>query len=268
MGKFQNYIKRNWLPIVTNTQLVERWVKDSNECTYTGKDDHFASMIGLCRSSTVFDYKEYAKADFNQRALKGNRFTSGGKFGERIIKKTGQIESKKMRVKDVRGYHYTKVVIEKTMRRNEVLSNTANEDKRKLLRDKLTLKDNRFSQAREDETIERYAAILSNPVGASRNAIQSQSGFETTSHMKGEVTYSKLGKRHVSLVQQEIVFRGHTFDAKDGIRKLSQQLKTIDVERQKKHLIHTTGNENPDENLFNMKAYLPLHGNADVYGLH
>ena len=107
MGKFQNYIKRNWLPIVTNTQLVERWVEDSNECTYTGKDDHVASMIGLCRSSTVFDYKEYAKAECNQRALKGNKFTSGGKFGERIMKKTGQIESKKKKVKDVRDSRIT-----------------------------------------------------------------------------------------------------------------------------------------------------------------
>ena len=61
MIRFQEYIELHWLPIVTNTQLVERWVKDSNECPYTGKDDHFASMVGVCHSSTVFEYKEVAK---------------------------------------------------------------------------------------------------------------------------------------------------------------------------------------------------------------
>ena len=170
-------------------------------------------------------------------------------------------------VRDVRGYHYTKVVIDKTIRTNQVICNTVNTDERSQLRNQLTLKDNLFSKSREDETIERYTAVLSNPVGANWNTIQSRSGFETTSHMKGELTYSKLGKRHVSLVQQEIVFRGHTFYAKDGIRKLSKQLKIIDVERKRKYFIHTIATKNHYDNLLNSKAYLPIHTSAEVYGL-
>ena len=61
MQKFGIYIKQNWLIVVTNTQLVERWVKDSNECTHSGKDDHIASLIAVCRSATVFKYKCEAK---------------------------------------------------------------------------------------------------------------------------------------------------------------------------------------------------------------
>ena len=81
-----------------------------------------------------------------------------------------------------------------------MLCSIGNTNERKQILKQLTLKDNQFSKAREDELIERYAAILSYVVGANRNAIQSQSGFETTSHMKGEITYSKLGTKHVSLV--------------------------------------------------------------------
>merc|ERR1740124_1959621 len=51
---------QNLMDFFVNHVVVERWVKDSNECTYTGKDDHFASMVGMCRSSTVFEYKEAA----------------------------------------------------------------------------------------------------------------------------------------------------------------------------------------------------------------
>ena len=61
MKIFFEYIKNNFFIVVTNTQLVERWVKDSNECTYSGKDEHFASMIAICRSFSVFDYKFEAK---------------------------------------------------------------------------------------------------------------------------------------------------------------------------------------------------------------
>ena len=125
---------------------------------------------------------------------------SSGKIGEKIVKKTGQIESKVKRVKNVRGCHYTKVVIDQTIQRIQVLCSTCNINERKKILKQLTLKDNQLSKAREDETIKRYAAILSDVIGANRNVVQSQSGFDTTSHMKGEITYSKLGTKHVSLV--------------------------------------------------------------------
>ena len=47
MRKFFTYCKNNFFIVVSNTQLVERWVKDSNECTLSGKDEHFSSLIGM-----------------------------------------------------------------------------------------------------------------------------------------------------------------------------------------------------------------------------
>ena len=161
-----------------------------------------------------------------------------------------------------------KIVIEKTIKRNHELCNAVDDGERDRLRNLLTMRNVQFSQKRENETVERYAAILNQPPEARQNFIQKQSGFEATSHMKGEVTYSKLGTKHVMLVQAEIGFRGHTFDKKDGIRKLAKQLQEIDVERQRKHLIETTGNNEPDEKEINTKAYIPLNCSASVYGLH
>ena len=148
------------------------------------------------------------------------------------------------------------------------MCNAVDDGERDRLRNLLTMRNVQFSQKRENETVERYAAILNQPPEARQNSIQKQSGFEATSHMKGEVIYSKLGTKHVMLVQAEIGFRGHTFDKKDGIRKLGKQLQEIDVERQRKHLIETTGNNAPDEKKINTKAYLPLNCSASVYGLH
>ena len=81
--KFKCLVQLNWLIIPTNAQLVERWVKDSNECAYTEKDEHFASMVSLCHSSTVFPYKHEARQLATTRTLKGNKHVASGKLGKR-----------------------------------------------------------------------------------------------------------------------------------------------------------------------------------------
>ena len=58
----------------------------------TGKDEHFASLVGICRSATVFEYKHDAKIDAKQQVMKGNRFFTEEKVGERIDKQTRLVE--------------------------------------------------------------------------------------------------------------------------------------------------------------------------------
>lgn len=45
MQNFRSFIKQNWLIIAANSQLTERWVKDSNESTYTNKDEKMANIL-------------------------------------------------------------------------------------------------------------------------------------------------------------------------------------------------------------------------------
>eukprot|EP00957_Ditylum_brightwellii_P174533 13289117-Ditylum_brightwellii.AAC.1 len=59
----QHYIEEEWYNVPTNTQIVKRWVKDANECTYLGKDENFSSLIAACRSANVFDYKNISKEE-------------------------------------------------------------------------------------------------------------------------------------------------------------------------------------------------------------
>ena len=74
MLKFRNYVESNWFIAVTNIQLVERWVKDSHKCTQTGKNNHIASLIDICRSATVLDYKPMSKQAAMDRILYGNQY--------------------------------------------------------------------------------------------------------------------------------------------------------------------------------------------------
>ena len=94
MRKFFTYCKNNFFVVVSNTQLVEIWVKDSNECTLSGIDEHFSLLIGLCWLTTVFEYKSLSLKESHNCVFKRNTWKTSGKVGERICKKTGEVEDK------------------------------------------------------------------------------------------------------------------------------------------------------------------------------
>ena len=45
--KFCEYVEEEWLISPSNTQLVERWVKEHNECTFTNKGKNLASIMDI-----------------------------------------------------------------------------------------------------------------------------------------------------------------------------------------------------------------------------
>ena len=89
---FFSYVKDTFFTVSTNTQLVECWVKDANECYATGKYEHIVSLIGICCSATVFEYKHDSKIEAREQVVKGNQYFSTEKIGERIDKRTRLVE--------------------------------------------------------------------------------------------------------------------------------------------------------------------------------
>ena len=49
MEVFRNYVRASWFKIAINSQLSERWVKDSNECTATSKDDKMSNIYEIIK---------------------------------------------------------------------------------------------------------------------------------------------------------------------------------------------------------------------------
>ena len=84
--QFYTYVKHLFFTVSTNTQIVELWFKDANKCFVSGKDEHFTSLVGICCSATVFEYKHGAKIEAKECVLKGNQFLTKGKMSERIDK--------------------------------------------------------------------------------------------------------------------------------------------------------------------------------------
>ena len=120
MGQFIEYVEDNWLTIPTNTQLVERWVKDANECTFNTKEEGLANAVALLRSVTIFRYRRKVLRMSHERVLSANQHRSGGKAGSRMNKNTGKVEeTSKMDL--VRGAFYNCLVIAEVLRETEQL---------------------------------------------------------------------------------------------------------------------------------------------------
>ena len=75
---------------------------------------------------------------------------------------------------DVREYYYAKVVLHQTIQRNQELCSISNKDTRNQLHKQLTTTNNQLSKARENQTIDRFAAILHKPVQDQMNVSQNQ----------------------------------------------------------------------------------------------
>ena len=93
MNNFREYIVRKCLKTATNSQLAERWVKDSNELTYTGKDEKFSNIMAITRSRTVMKYNDEAYEQYGSRIRKSSLYYTEAVIGERIDKLTGLVES-------------------------------------------------------------------------------------------------------------------------------------------------------------------------------
>ena len=129
-----------------------------------------------------------------ERILRGNQHYSAGKLGARTCITTGHLESSEAQIIDIRGRHYTTVVIEKTVERNATLELLSQQiDDKKCVRAQLTLRSDQLRTTRTEHTVELYArAAFGNVIQKPKNAIQKQTGFDITNRMRGEVPYSSL----------------------------------------------------------------------------
>ena len=131
---------------------------------------------------------------------------------------------------------------------------------------KLTNTEEQYRAKRTETTIEEYSQVfLSDTPLPTPNAIQKQKEIDTTSHMRGEVIYSKLRIVHIPLVREELVFRGITFEQGWSIKKIVKCLKDGDIASQKIVIEGETGNKSPAESELKTKSFLPLVQSADAY---
>ena len=112
---FQKYVEDNWLKIATNSQLAERWVKDSDEFIATSRDKKMSNIYAIIMSRTVMISNDDTGREHKDRIRKVTKFFSRGRLGERNDKRTGAIDIVNDKNRDdVRGSMLAKTIIKRT----------------------------------------------------------------------------------------------------------------------------------------------------------
>ena len=75
----QQYVGKYYIDFPSNNQLTERWVKDSNECTYLSNDEKMANIYAIVILFTVLQFQEDANEVISDRIRKGNICCESGK---------------------------------------------------------------------------------------------------------------------------------------------------------------------------------------------
>ena len=80
MQQFNEYCKKMWLKVSTNSQLAEQWVIDSNKCTYTSKDKKLSNILAIERSWTVMFFNGKAYKEHKDCIRKVTKNFNAGKL--------------------------------------------------------------------------------------------------------------------------------------------------------------------------------------------
>ena len=266
MLPLRKYVQEKWLKIATNSQLVERWVKDSNECTATSKDEKMANIYAIIRSCTVMYFNDDCRREHKDRIRKATKFFTRGKLGERTDKRTGLVENVNENKRDeMRGSMLVETIIKGTIQlRNEVLALNISEDVRKRIHSHLISDNKQFDTFIQTNTTGALEAILNQP-HKPPNTIQKMTGIDTTPHAKREIKYTKCLTKHINLIQAELQFRGIQFDEKAKVMELKRILKKDSMDRQTAHILETTNvPARPVE--LDTTYFKPIHRPAEEWG--
>ena len=259
MQPFRTYVAESWLKVATNSQLAERWVKDSNECTATSKDENMSNIYAIIRSRTVMEFNDDTNREHKYRIRKATKKFTQGKLGERIDRRTGLLEIVNDKNRDeIRGSLLVDTIIKRTIQlRDEVLTLNITDHVRKQISSHLVTDTNQFDCVTRTETTQRLATIIDLPPKP-LNAIQKMKGLDTTPHARREIKYTRCITKHIDLITAELNFRGVIFEEKKKVMELKRLLKKDNIERQAANILQTTHIPARTEDL-DATFFKPLH---------
>ena len=266
MENMRKFVQNSWLKIATNSQLAERWVKDSNECTFTNKHEKMSNIYAIIRSRTVMYFNESANNEHKDRIRRETKYLTKGKKGERIVKATGLSEVVNDSERDeIRGAALVHTIIDGTIKQcAEVQQLNISKAIRQQIYDHLTNNDKQFETVRRNETTIGLTCILDKN-HKPENTIQRQTGIDTTAYGRREIKYTRCLTKHINLIRAELTTRNEQFDDSMKIMQLRRLLKLHEIKTQTEKILTTTGSL-PNSDALNQTHFKPVHRPADQWG--
>jgi hypothetical protein len=215
LAAFRQHYLNSYAAFPSNSQMAESNIKDANYCQIPGRNEKTSSMFATARAGLVGSILQNSKEAFQkQTKIKGNKYMSGGKYGERIAKSDGgAVEEKKWQMR-VEGRIKSEESIKFITERNKQLESLPVEKQQRWnqIRDDLYDNDQQFAKKRVEVKFEEYCESYDK--NKALNKLQRRAGeSDVMPIVIDRVPYGLLLKdRDTDQIKMELEYRGLATD--------------------------------------------------------
>jgi hypothetical protein len=215
LATYRQHYLTSYAAFPSNTQMAESSIKGANYCQIPGRNEKCSSMSATARSGLIGTINQNSKDSFSkQQKIKGNQYTTSGKYGSRISKSDGtEVEEKNWKMR-ITGKIRSEEAIKLIVSRSNTLDGLPDEKKKqwKTLRDDLDDAEQQFAKKRVEVKFQGYCDTYNK--NKAPNKLQRQAGeADLMLTVEDRIPYGLLLKdRDTEQILLELAFRGLSTD--------------------------------------------------------
>lgn len=231
LNNFREFYCKTFLPLASNTQHVENFVKEASLVSETGLTEKMRSVLAMLRSSVARpvarEYKESAK----NRLLSANQHCTGGLKGQRQMTSTEQ-NDEDIRSNPIGAPRTTEFLsyMEKFNKDCEGQENQVGyKEKIDRIKEQLISDKCQFSEKRHAKKLDAFKKSQEKPKALNKS--QLARGVDHTPLTLGRIQYGQLGKANIAALKMELRMRDIHFEESLNVTGLKKLLKEHELKR-------------------------------------
>ena len=209
------------LGIASNQQFVELSIKEVQNVVCLNRSVAAKSYIGITRAYLNREKVVFVEEELKTHRLHANQYTTAGIKGERDMKfksKEEDLESRFIAKSSIKTIALIKCV-------NNLNETETHEDEARIRRLAIVLKSQQENYQREMETAKKNKYNEARLTKRKTNDAQKRRDVDETDVSKGQIQFTRLQKKHIDAVKEELVARDHGLACDLNITQLKKVLK-------------------------------------------
>ena len=209
------------LGIASNQQFVELSIKEVQNVVCLNRSVAAKSYIGITRAYLNREKVVFVEEELKTHRLHANQYTTAGIKGERDMKfksKEEDLESRFIAKSSIKTIALIRCV-------NHLNETETHEDEARIRRLAIVLKSQQENYQREMETAKKNKYNEARLTKRKTNDAQKRRDVDETDVSKGQIQFTRLQKKHIDAVKEELVARDHGLACDLNITQLKKVLK-------------------------------------------
>jgi hypothetical protein len=209
------------LGIASNQQFVELFIKEVQNVICLNRSVATKSVMGITRTYLNREKAAFVKEELKTHRLHANQYTAEGIKGEREIKfksKEEDLESRFIAKNSIKTIALVKCI-------NHLNETESIEDEARIRRLATNLKMQQESYQRKLDAAKKKKYDEGRLIKRKMNDSQRRRDADKTDVSKGQIQFTRLQKKHIKDIKEELVARDHGLTGDLNITQLKKVLK-------------------------------------------